>query len=138
MCHISAEHTHYGHGNWELWWNGEEKKQCTCFSLASVNYLFICCLGLRSYMHITAIQNVIFNGLKLSSIIIFKLLHMCHYWYLLSTVILKLLLIIGITNGSYSKITYSYNSHISSYTVRNHIQMHTQVHKHNKHRYNYI
>jgi hypothetical protein len=48
------------------------------------------------------------------------------------------LLIKDISSGSYSKITYNYNSHISLYTVRNHIQAYTQVHKHNNHRYNYL
>jgi hypothetical protein len=38
----------------------------------------------------------------------------------------------------YKQFTYSYNSHTNSYTGTNHIQAHTQVHKHNKHRYSYI
>jgi hypothetical protein len=83
--------------------------------------------------------------LKLSSVTI---LNRCRYVTAdnieLSAVILELLLIIGISGGSNSKIRNNYNSHtnynsnISSYTVINHIQTHTQVHKHNKYRYIYI
>jgi hypothetical protein len=31
-------------------------------------------------------------------------------------------------SGSYSKITYNYNSYTSTYIVTNHIQQHTQIH----------
>jgi hypothetical protein len=82
----------------------------------------------------------------------------------LSATVLASLLIIGTSSGfhtrtvvdtpsesrvscSYYKITYSYNSHTSTYLITNHIQAHTQVyiqahtiiiHNHNKHRYSYI
>jgi hypothetical protein len=39
----------------------------------------------------------------------------------------KPLLIIGISNDSYSKIIYSYNSHISLYIVTNHIHKFTNT-----------
>jgi hypothetical protein len=79
------------------------------------------------------IEKIICNGSKLLSVLVSEPL-----------LILESLLMIGISNGSYSKITYSYNSHTthnlhtSSYIVTNHIQTHIQVHKRNKHRYNYI
>jgi hypothetical protein len=51
----------------------------------------------------------------------------------LSAAVLELLLIIGISSGSYSKIRNNYNSHtnynsnISSYTVKNHIHKLTNI-----------
>jgi hypothetical protein len=47
------------------------KKQCTCFSFASVNYQFICCLGLRSYMHIYAVHVTISSNVFLESFLNF-------------------------------------------------------------------
>jgi hypothetical protein len=118
--------------------------------------ILLCSLGIRGYSSLlTILQRMLFITV-----------YNCHQlWFLnhcryattdnsrLSAVILELLLIIGISNGSYSKITYNYNSHISynlhtsTYTVTNHIQALTQVHiqahafiihSHNKHRYNCI